>query len=227
MQLSIDTSTRHASVGLFKNGQILQEINWFSQKNHSVELIPNIKKLFDESEEKQSQLNCIFVVNGPGSFSAIRVGVSVAKAMSSALSISLIAVNSLEVEFEPFKSHIQSLWAVIPAGKQKYYVGHPPKFENKRNGPSNMNVMSHQELISKIPNNISICGEAASEVYSDPVVSEKHIKLLSCPPPTRKPISIYNLCIKKLSNNLIDNPLTLEPIYLRSSQIANANKNLH
>ena len=56
MQLSIDTSTRNASVGLFKKGQILQEINWFSQKNHSVELLPNIKHLFDESGVIQGNL---------------------------------------------------------------------------------------------------------------------------------------------------------------------------
>ncbi|SVC65036.1 uncharacterized protein METZ01_LOCUS317890, partial [marine metagenome] len=66
--------------------------------------MPNIKHLFDESGEIQGDLKSVFVVNGPGSFSAIRVGVSVAKAMSSSLNIPLVAINSLQVEFEPFKS---------------------------------------------------------------------------------------------------------------------------
>ena len=227
MQLSIDTSTRNASVGLFKKGQILQEINWFSQKNHSVELLPNIKHLFDESGEIQGDLKSVFVVNGPGSFSAIRVGVSVAKAMSSSLNIPLVAINSLQVEFEPFKSQNGNCWAIIPAGKLKYYVGIFPKSDYNINETPEMNVMNHQELFDKIPNNTSICGESAFDIYSDPIATEKQIQILSSTRPTRKCISIYNLANKKLCDNLVDNPLTLEPIYLRSSQIANANKNLH
>ena len=53
MILIIDTSTRNASVGLVNKNQVLKEINWFSPKNHSVELLPNIKALFDDSGEKQ------------------------------------------------------------------------------------------------------------------------------------------------------------------------------
>ena len=87
--------------------------------------------------------------------------------------------------------------------------------------------VSDQELIEKIPNNTSICGEAAFDIYSDSIATEKQIKILPSTQPTRKCIDIYNLGNKKLCDNLVDNPLTLEPIYLRSSQIANANKNLH
>ena len=227
MILVIDTSTRNASVGLINKDQVLKEINWFSPKNHSIELLPNIKTLFDDSGEKQSKLNCVFVVNGPGSFSAIRVGVSVAKAISTTLSISLIGINSLQVEFEPFKSQNKNCWAIIPAGKLKYYVGIFSTSDYNANEPPEMTVMNHQELIEKIPNNTSICGEAAFDIYSDSIATEKQIKILPSTQPTRKCIDIYNLGNKKLCDNLVDNPLTLEPIYLRSSQIANANKNLH
>ena len=227
MILVIDTSTRNASVGLINKDQVLKEINWFSPKNHSIELLPNIKTLFDDSGQKQSKLNCVFVVNGPGSFSAIRVGVSVAKAISTTLSISLIGINSLQVEFEPFKSQNKNCWAIIPAGKLKYYVGIFSTSDYNVNEPPEMTVMNHQELIEKIPNNTSICGEAAFDIYSDSIATEKQIKILPSTQPTRKCIDIYNLGNKKLFDNLVDNPLTLEPIYLRSSQIANANKNLH
>ena len=226
MQLSIDTSTRHASVALFKNGQTLIENNWHSKKNHSVELVPNIKKIFDQSGRKQSSLDCIFVLKGPGSFSALRVGVSVAKAIALALNIPLISVNSLDVEFEPFKYTEKNTWAIIPAGKQKYYVGMFAQCNTTRNKSLVLNVMSHQEVIQTIPYNINICGEAALEIHTNPMVKEKQIQLLSPPPPTRKSPSIYNLCNEKLINDLVENPLTLQPIYLKSSQIANANRNL-
>ena len=198
MILVIDTSTRNASVGLINKDQVLKEINWFSPKNHSIELLPNIKTLFDDSGEKQSKLNCVFVVNGPGSFSAIRVGVSVAKAISTTLSISLIGINSLQVEFEPFKSQNKNCWAIIPAGKLKYYVGIFSTSDYNVNEPPEMTVMNHQELIEKIPNNTSICGEAAFDIYSDSIATEKQIKILPSTQPTRKCIDIYNLGNKKL-----------------------------
>ncbi len=226
MQLSIDTSTRHASVALFKNGQTLIEYNWSSKKNHSVELVPNIKNIFDKSGTKQSSLDCIFVVNGPGSFSALRVGVSVAKAIASTLNIPLISVNSLDVEFEPFKYTDKNTWSIIPAGKEKYYIGMFYTCNKTSKRTSVLNVMNHEEVVQTIPHNINICGEAAIEIYADPIIKDKHIQLLSAQPPTRKTNSIYNLCNEKFINNLLEDPFILEPIYLKSSQISNANKNL-
>ena len=148
--------------------------------------------MFDDSGQKQSKLNCVFVVNGPGSFSAIRVGVSVAKAISTTLSISLIGINSLQVEFEPFKSQNKNCWAIIPAGKLKYYVGIFSTSDYNVNETPEMTVMNHQELIEKIPNNTSICGEAAFDIYSDSIATEKQIKILPSTQPTRKCIDIYN-----------------------------------
>jgi tRNA A37 threonylcarbamoyladenosine modification protein TsaB len=97
--------------------------------------------------------------------------------MSSSLNIPLVAINSLQVEFEPFKSQNGNCWAIIPAGKLKYYVGIFPKSDYNINETPEMNVMNHQELIDKIPNNTSICGEAAFDIYSDPIATEKQIQL--------------------------------------------------
>ena len=40
MELSIDTSTRYAGVGLSEEGRLLAEYSWVSRQNHSVELLP-------------------------------------------------------------------------------------------------------------------------------------------------------------------------------------------
>ena len=45
MELSIDTSTRFASVVISKEGQLIDKLSWKSQRNHSVELVPSIFKL--------------------------------------------------------------------------------------------------------------------------------------------------------------------------------------
>ena len=47
MELSIDTSTRYASVAISEEGQLMHYHTWKSQRNHSVELVPSILKLLE------------------------------------------------------------------------------------------------------------------------------------------------------------------------------------
>ena len=49
MYLAIDTSTNNASLAIIKEGQILAELNWLSQQNHSVELMPNLNRLLEQT----------------------------------------------------------------------------------------------------------------------------------------------------------------------------------
>ena len=47
MELSIDTSTRYASIAISCEGIILRELSWSSKRNHSVELVPAITTLLN------------------------------------------------------------------------------------------------------------------------------------------------------------------------------------
>ena len=83
MELQIDTSTRYASVGLSVEGKSLVEIAWRSERNHSVELVPAINRMLEQASAQVSDLKAVFTVSGPGAFSALRVGMSTAKAIAS------------------------------------------------------------------------------------------------------------------------------------------------
>ena len=87
MELSIDTSTRYASVALSKNSQVTHALSWRSEQNHSVECVPAIRRLMEQAGVSPEDVEAVFVARGPGGFSALRVGVSVAKAMSMAQGI--------------------------------------------------------------------------------------------------------------------------------------------
>jgi len=79
MELAIDTSTRYASVALSQQGEAFAELTWRSDRNHSVELVPAIRELQTKSNTEMYQLEAIFIAQGPGGFSALRVGMSTAK----------------------------------------------------------------------------------------------------------------------------------------------------
>ena len=96
--LNIETATKNCSVALSKDGRTLA-IRELSEQNfsHAEKLHVFIEELFAESHLKLQDLSAIAVSQGPGSYTGLRIGVSAAKGLCYALSIPLIAVDTLEI----------------------------------------------------------------------------------------------------------------------------------
>lgn len=94
--LNIETSTEVCSVVLAKDGEILFEKESAEGLNHSELLTVFIEELFAENKLKMNILDAVAVSKGPGSYTGLRIGVSVAKGLCYALGIPLIAVGTLD-----------------------------------------------------------------------------------------------------------------------------------
>lgn len=96
--LNIETATKNCSVGLAKDGEtiVLREIAT-QNFSHAEKLHVFIEELFLEANLKLQDLDAIAVSQGPGSYTGLRIGVSAAKGLCYALSVPLIAVDTLEV----------------------------------------------------------------------------------------------------------------------------------
>lgn len=95
--LNINTAFETASVFLSADEEILYELKNDSQKNHASFLEPAIKKVCSEPRFSLKQIDAIAAVNGPGSYTGLRVGLSSAKALCYALDKPLILLNTLDV----------------------------------------------------------------------------------------------------------------------------------
>jgi tRNA threonylcarbamoyladenosine biosynthesis protein TsaB len=95
--LNIETSTEVCSVTIAKNGELLFLKESSEGMNHSELLTVFIDELCSENNFKLDQLDAVAVSKGPGSYTGLRIGVSVAKGLCYGLEIPLIAVNSLEI----------------------------------------------------------------------------------------------------------------------------------
>ena len=94
MFLAIDTSTRYAGIALLdQEGRPLQLLQWRSQHNHSVELLPAIQTLLGAEKVAIRDLAGIAIALGPGSFSALRVGLGIAKGFALAWKLPFKAVH--------------------------------------------------------------------------------------------------------------------------------------
>jgi len=95
MELSIDTSSSTVSVALSRKGRIVALLTWQTTQNHTIELLPNLVCLLQQSKVELGSIEAIIVAKGPGSFNGLRVGISTAKGLASALNIPLLGVKPI------------------------------------------------------------------------------------------------------------------------------------
>lgn len=220
MELSIDTSTTCAAVGLSDNGEFVAERRWRSRQNHCVELVPAIRELMGRAGVETSSLEAVFVARGPGGFSALRVGMSAAKALSAALDVPLVAVNTLDVEAAPYLPLGSPVAAVIPAGRNRLYLGSygaPPD-----GGLASYRVIQTHELAGLLSAGDVVCGEAA-EACAD-AAAAAGARVADASPPTRGAAALARLAYARLARGSVDDRAALQPLYLRSAQVEMARR---
>lgn len=107
--LYVDTSSNFLYSGIVENNKILAEIKEEFGQNLSEVALPKIVELFDKTNLKAKDINKIIVVNGPGSFTGIRIGITIAKVYAWSLNIPITTISSLEamaISSENEKLHI-------------------------------------------------------------------------------------------------------------------------
>ena len=94
--LYIDTSSSYLYTGIVCDGKLISEVQENLQLDLSKLALPKIAEMFSENNLKPNDIDKIIVVNGPGSFTGIRVGLTIAKVYAWSLNIPIIPITSLE-----------------------------------------------------------------------------------------------------------------------------------
>jgi tRNA threonylcarbamoyladenosine biosynthesis protein TsaB len=95
--LSIESSDKVCSVAISNDYELLSTFEITEDRSHATMLTVLINKTLNEKDIKITKLNAVAVSMGPGSYTGLRIGVSVAKGICYALKIPLIAVNTLQL----------------------------------------------------------------------------------------------------------------------------------
>jgi len=124
--LAVDTSGRHGSVALCRgDGGFFETLGLCTLEGgtYSARLVPCIAELLEQADLVKSQLDGMIVVDGPGSFTGLRVGLSTVKALCEALDKPLAAVSMLEALAVEHGHDGEAVTAVLDAGRGELYVG--------------------------------------------------------------------------------------------------------
>jgi len=95
MILGIETATPTCSIALGSNGKVIASDSIYIDKSHSKILTTQIQNLIERSQTKMDQLEAVAISIGPGSYTGLRIGLSVAKGLCFALSIPIIGISTL------------------------------------------------------------------------------------------------------------------------------------
>ena len=121
--LLIDTSNQPLSVAVMQDDQVLSELNSNEKKNHSVQLMPAIIKVLQSAHADKKDLDAIVVAEGPGSYTGLRIGVTVAKTLAYALNIKLYGVSSLKALAATVSKTNQLIVPIFDARREAVYAG--------------------------------------------------------------------------------------------------------
>lgn len=202
ISLFLDTCNHQIFIGLLKDNKLIDRFSFINDNNLSEKLLPSIKEILDHNSIDKKELNEIYVSIGPGSFTGIRIGVTVAKTMAWSLKIKIIPVSSLEVMAST--SEKKYICPIIDARRGYVYAG---LYDNKLNNIIEDKYINLDELLNDIDR------DNVEFISYDDIVDNIE------PNPNIEKV------INKHCNDEGINPHSVNPIYLKRTEAEEKNDN--
>ncbi|HWV24346.1 MAG TPA: tRNA (adenosine(37)-N6)-threonylcarbamoyltransferase complex dimerization subunit type 1 TsaB [Thermomicrobiales bacterium] len=202
--LAIDTSTEQAGLAL-GDGERLIARSWDAGRTQTTSILPVIAEMMGEADIESRDLAAVGVATGPGTFTGLRVGLSIAKGFVLAQGVPIVGVPTLEIAAASFEPGTP-LVAVLSAGRGRVVW---QRFGNEADSaPANTTVPELIETLASTPDAL-VTGELAE---SHRVTIEAAHPRVDWRP--RDPAILLWLARDRWRRGLVDDPVTLEPTYL-------------
>jgi tRNA threonylcarbamoyladenosine biosynthesis protein TsaB len=118
--LAIECTHAALSVAVMNAG-VVTEARSADWKKAAETLVPLIEQVMAQSDLDLKQLDCIAISSGPGSFTALRIGMAIAKGVAYGLGIPLVPVPTMPAMAASLPAESGSIMTVIPSRKGEYY----------------------------------------------------------------------------------------------------------
>lgn len=174
--LAIDTCGPSGSVALGRiPGRDLEILGQteLAGRTYAATLVSAVAELLGSAKLELRNLDGIIVVNGPGSFTGVRVGVSAAKGLAQGAEIPVVAISRLEILSR--KSGVPS--AALDAHRGEVFL------RLERKGAAPVEILAGPEEISAVhpvPTRVAVCDESAMALLSR---VWPQTQLVATPPP--------------------------------------------
>ena len=220
MYLIIDTTTRHGAVGLWRDGYLVRSASWHARHNHTAELMPAIDAALAHEEAEVSDLQGVAVATGPGGFSALRAGLSVAKGLALGLPLPVVGISSLEASAYPHRDLGYPVCALLESGRGLVAWARFQQTSQgwRRRTPDR--ITDEDTLLSARGRHTLFCGEGVA-AYSHRLMEALGARahLVQEPAPLGRLLGLAALGAARLEAGEHDRAASLQPHYLRAPGI--------
>jgi tRNA threonylcarbamoyladenosine biosynthesis protein TsaB len=219
--LSIETSAKVCSAALHNKGQLITSAEVHVEQSHAARLAPLIDDLIKLSKLEFSQLQAVAVSSGPGSYTGLRIGVSLAKGICFALKVPLIAISTLELLAHQMSKQVDSdtlLCPMIDARRMEVYsMVVTTDFKSVWPiAPQVIEVNSFHNLLEE--NKVLFFGDGAAKCK--PVINHAHALFVDGVYPQASKMG--ELAHAKLNAGEVEDLESFEPFYLKEFMIKSA-----
>ncbi len=214
MLLAIDTSTAQVGLALYDGLQILSEMTWTTRQHHTTELAPALSGLLNRCGVPMDMVSALGVAVGPGSFTSLRVGLSLVKGIALARHIPVIGISTMDIIAAAQPAGKHPLAVVIQAGRKRIAVGWYQCLKNEWQAQGGVKGATIDELADEIESPTYVAGEFSSDDRSR--LARKRVNILLASPVhcIRRPSILADLAWARWQKNDVDDIASLAPIYL-------------
>ena len=215
MLLALDTATQYASIALYDGRAVIAELNWRSDRRHTVELAPQVDNLLRLAGVTPADLTALAVGIGPGSYTGTRIALSYAKGIVLARNLPLIGIPTLDALAYPHLPAPRPLCAVVAAGRGRYcWAVYAPGEQHPRR-LTDFGLDKLPELMSQVQPPLSFVGELSPE-DKERLLADWGTEVGIVPPAlaVRRAGALAELAWARLQAGDVDDPVSLSPIYL-------------
>ena len=214
--LAIDTSTTHSSYAVMDDNNIVGDFSINQSMSHNEILLVMVDEMLKKLNIDIEDIDLFVAVTGPGSFTGIRIGVTVVKALAMALNKPIVAVNTLEALSFGVFSDKKKIPLIDARGERVYYGVYE--------GINNENIVAPALLtIDELLDEFSDKGEFVFvgdcvNLYKDRILENKNFEIT---PACLNSCISKNACVigkQKYERGDISDCFSLSPEYVRLSQ---------
>ncbi len=221
--LALDTSNQIASIALAPVGVegagVGAEITWDAGRRQTTTVLNQVDHLMRLAGIEVDQLGAVAIATGPGSFNALRVGMSVAKGLAFALDIPIFGIGTLDAAAMGVSLAGKPVRAFLDAGRGRVVSG---DYRSGRQGFELRGPLVHrtlEDLTEGIIEPTVLAGEL-SDADRERLRGEQHV-ILPWPAQSRRRASmLLDLAARRWQDGEPDDLLALEPIYVHSQPAA-------
>lgn len=215
--LGIESSGLTCAAGIFREGELLAEISANIKNIHSQKLAPFVEYVLQTANITAAELNAIVLSAGPGSFTGLRIGYSVAKGLAHALNIPIVEVPTLDIWAYQAGIQPQPVLSVIDAHRGEIFCALYYWEGLKLCRDRDYTLLSPQELPEFLSGTVILTGGDAEKLYPQ---LEKFLpagsRILDPSPKAPQTWALLQLGLQKFRQNLISDMNSCEPLYMRA-----------